>query len=119
MSFTYNFYGVSLKKEDWFDLFLPQNIPFLINPALCIIEISYSIRVAILAIRLFANILSGHILLHLLISYLLWCLFLLINFFYFIIILLFFLILLKWFMAFMQATIFVLLLSVWFNENIL
>ena len=71
MSFTYNFYGISLKKELWFNLFLPQNIPFLITPALCLIEIiSYFIRIFSLALRLFANILAGHILLHLLISYL-------------------------------------------------
>jgi len=124
MSFTYNFYGVSLKKEAWFDLFLPQNIPFLITPALCIIEIiSYFIRVASLAIRLFANILSGHILLHLLISYLGMMLksfnFYLLIFSVLFIVLLFFLTLLEWFMAFMQAAIFVLLLSMWFNENIL
>jgi F-type H+-transporting ATPase subunit a len=71
MSFTYNFYGISIKKELWFNLFLPANIPFLITPMLCIIEIiSYFIRILSLAIRLFANILAGHILLHLLISYL-------------------------------------------------
>jgi len=71
MSFTYNFYGLTLKKEFWFDLFLPQNIPFLITPVLCLIEIiSYFIRIFSLAIRLFANILAGHILLHLLVSYL-------------------------------------------------
>ena len=124
MSFTYNFYGLTLKKEFWFDLFLPQNIPFLITPVLCLIEIiSYFIRIFSLAIRLFANILAGHILLHLLVSYLG---ILLKSFnFYFVITslgffaLIFLLTLLEWFMAFMQAAIFILLLSMWFNENII
>ena len=124
MSFTYNFYGISLKKELWFNLFLPQNIPFLITPALCLIEIiSYFIRIFSLAIRLFANILAGHILLHLLISYLGIMLkslnFYLLIFSIVFFVLIFFLTLLEWFMAFMQAAIFVLLLSMWFNENIL
>ncbi len=123
MSFTYNFYGLTLKKEFWFDLFLPQNIPFLITPVLCLIEIiSYFIRIFSLAIRLFANILAGHILLHLLVSYLG---ILLKSFnFYFVItsivffVLIFLLTLLEWFMAFMQAAIFILLLGMWFNENL-
>ena len=124
MYFTYNFYGISLKKESWFNLFLPQNIPFLITPALCLIEIiSYFIRIFSLAIRLFANILAGHILLHLLISYLGMMLksfnFYLLIFSIVFFVLIFFLTLLEWFMAFMQAAIFVLLLSMWFNENIL
>lgn len=124
MSFTYNFYGLTLKKEFWFDLFLPQNIPFLITPVLCLIEIiSYFIRIFSLAIRLFANILAGHILLHLLVSYLG---ILLKSFnFYFVItslaffVLIFLLTLLEWFMAFMQAAIFILLLGMWFNENLI
>lgn len=124
MSFTYNFYGISIKKELWFNLFLPANIPFLITPMLCIIEIiSYFIRILSLAIRLFANILAGHILLHLLISYLGIMIksfnFYLLIFSIFFFILIFFLILLEWFMAFMQAAIFILLLSMWFNENII
>lgn len=124
MSFTYNFYGLSLKKEKWFNLFLPQNIPFLITPILCVIEIiSYFIRIFSLAIRLFANILAGHILLHLLISYLGMMIksfnFYLIIFSVLFFILIFSLTLLEWFMAFMQAAIFILLLSMWFNENIL
>ena len=124
MSFTYNFYGILIKKELWFNLFLPQNIPFLITPILCIIEIiSYFIRIFSLAIRLFANILAGHILLHLLISYLGMMLksfnFYLIIFSVAFFILIFLLTLLEWFMAFMQAAIFILLLSMWFNENIL
>ena len=124
MSFTYNFYGLSIKKELWFDIFLPSNIPFLITPVLCAIEIiSYFIRMFSLAIRLFANILAGHILLHLLMSYL-GMMMKSFNFYFLIFSIIFFLLLfsltlLEWFMAFMQAAIFLLLLSMWFNENIL
>ena len=123
MSFTYNFYGISIKKEQWFNLFLPSNIPLWITPLLTVLEIvSYFIRVFSLAIRLFANILAGHILIHLLISYLaimfnsfniyLWLIS--ISFF----LLIFLITILEWFMAYMQAGIFILLLSMWFNENI-
>jgi len=70
MSFTYNFYGISLKKEQWFDLFLPKNIPLWITPLLIILEIiSYFARVISLAIRLFANMLAGHTLLKILASF--------------------------------------------------
>ena len=124
MSFTYNFYGLFIKKESWFDIFLPKNIPFFITPFLCFIEIvSYFMRIFSLAIRLFANILAGHILLHLLIGYLALMLksfnlyLIIFSIIFFLII--FCLALLEWFMAFMQAAIFVLLLSMWFNENIL
>ena len=123
MSFTYNFYGLFIKKENWLDIFLPKNIPFLITPFLCFIEIvSYFMRIFSLAIRLFANILAGHILLHLLIGYLALMLksfnFYLIVFSMVFFIIIFSLALLEWFMAFMQAAIFILLLSMWFNENL-
>jgi F-type H+-transporting ATPase subunit a len=124
MSFTYNFYGLSIKKEEWFNAFLPGNIPFAITPLLCAIEIvSYFIRIFSLAIRLFANILAGHILLHLLISYLSMMIksfnFYLVIFSVIFGVLIFALTLLEWFMAFMQSAIFVLLLSMWFNENLI
>jgi len=83
---------------------------------------SYFIKIFSLAIRLFANILAGHILLHLLVSYLSIFLksfnfyLLLFSFIFFAVI--FSLTLLEWFMACMQAFIFVLLISMWFNENI-
>ena len=124
MSFVYNFYGISIKKELWFNIFLPGGIPFLITGPLFFIEtISYFIRIFSLAIRLFANILAGHILLHLLISYLSIMIksfnFYLVIFSVIFGVLIFALTLLEWFMAFMQSAIFVLLLSMWFNENLI
>lgn len=50
-----------------FKLFVPGGVPLLLIPLLTVIEfISYFSRVFSLAIRLFANILSGHILLKIL-----------------------------------------------------
>jgi len=50
--------------------FFPGKIPVVIAPLLIYIElISYFIRPVSLSVRLFANILSGHILVHILSSY--------------------------------------------------
>jgi len=60
---------IAVKKNDIavFNLFLPKGVPFLIVPALVIIElVSYIARVFSLAIRLFANMMSGHTLLKIL-----------------------------------------------------
>ncbi len=51
------------------DRFLPAGVPYLIVPLLMVIEIiSYLMRFFSLAIRLFANMVSGHILIKILIS---------------------------------------------------
>ena len=56
-------------KFKFFSGFLPSGVPFLIAPFLIVIEfISYFMRFFSLAIRLFANMLSGHILIKILIS---------------------------------------------------
>jgi F0F1-type ATP synthase membrane subunit a len=62
---------IGLKKHGlrFFSLFLPNGVPMLIIPFLVIIEvISYFSRVFSLAIRIFANMMSGHILLKILIG---------------------------------------------------
>lgn len=59
-----------------FNLFLPKGVPTFIIPFLVIIEfISYVARVFSLAIRLFANMMSGHTLMKILVgfSYSIWC----------------------------------------------
>jgi F0F1-type ATP synthase membrane subunit a len=49
---------------------LPDGVPLFIVPALFLIElISYFARVVSLSVRLFANMLSGHILLKILIGF--------------------------------------------------
>ena len=64
-------YGVLFHQNKIFNLFLPKGVPLFIIPALTIIEaISFFSRVLSLAIRLFANIVAGHILLKILVSFL-------------------------------------------------
>lgn len=66
-----NLIGLLRHKEQYFGLFLPEGVPLAIVPFLILIEVvSYFSRVFSLAIRLFANMMSGHILLKILISFL-------------------------------------------------
>lgn len=63
--FGFFFYGLV-----FLSLFLPQGAPFFLSPFLISIElVSYSARLFSLAIRLFANIMSGHTLLKILGSF--------------------------------------------------
>lgn len=62
-----NIFGVILNGANIFSLFLPSGAPLVVAPYLIIIElISYFARVFSLAIRLFANMMSGHTLLKIL-----------------------------------------------------
>jgi ATP synthase subunit 6 len=59
--------GFIIQKIDFLHLFLPKGVPSLLLPMLIIIEtISYFLRALSLSVRLFANLMSGHILLHIL-----------------------------------------------------
>jgi ATP synthase subunit 6 len=61
---------IRLHGWHFFSLFLPAGSPFLLMPFLVILElISFSARLFSLAIRLFANIMSGHTLLKILASF--------------------------------------------------
>lgn len=62
-----NIIGIQKLKMQFFQLFFPTGVPLVMGPFLIIIElISYLARVFSLAIRLFANIMSGHTLLKIL-----------------------------------------------------
>jgi F-type H+-transporting ATPase subunit a len=62
-----NIIGLIKNKERFVNLFMPEGSPLIIMPILCIIElVSYIARVFSLAIRLFANMMSGHTLLKIL-----------------------------------------------------
>ena len=62
-----NIIGVLLHFFEFITIFLPSGTPLAITPFLLLIEIlSYFARVFSLAIRLFANLMSGHTLLHIL-----------------------------------------------------
>jgi ATP synthase subunit 6 len=65
-----NLIGICYHKEKFFVLFLPEGVPVAVIPLLILIEyVSYISRIFSLAIRLFANMLSGHILLKILICF--------------------------------------------------
>jgi ATP synthase subunit 6 len=65
-----NIIGGHKHRWEMLDLFLPSGAPFLIMPFLIFIEaVSYIARVLSLSIRLFANMMSGHALLKILIGF--------------------------------------------------
>ena len=65
-----NIIGVYKNGRKFLDLFLPSGVPLVIAPFLVIIElISYIAKVFSLSIRLFANMMSGHALLKILIGF--------------------------------------------------
>ena len=73
--FSSCFLGFKTHGLQFFSLFLPNGAPFLLSPFLILIEIiSFTARLFSLAIRLFANIMSGHTLLKILTSFI-WLIF--------------------------------------------
>jgi F0F1-type ATP synthase membrane subunit a len=65
-----NLIALCLHKEKYFILFLPEGVPVALIPLIIIIEyVSYFSKIFSLAIRLFANMMSGHILLKILIGF--------------------------------------------------
>jgi F-type H+-transporting ATPase subunit a len=64
------FIGIAIHKHNFLKIFLPSGAPVFLAPLLVVIEIiSYVSRAFSLAIRLFANMMSGHTLLHILMSF--------------------------------------------------
>jgi len=62
-----NFHSISMRSYLFYKMFVPSGVPTLLIPFLIVIEIiSHIAKIFSLAIRLFANIMSGHILLHIL-----------------------------------------------------
>lgn len=65
-----NIIGIRTHGVQFLCVFLPKGVPFFIIPLLVVIEfISYIIKVFTLAIRLFANMTSGHTLLKIIASF--------------------------------------------------
>jgi ATP synthase subunit 6 len=104
----------------FFDLFLPRGAPFLLAPFLIIIEIiSFIARLFSLAIRLFANIMSGHTLLKILSSFGWILLIKLASLLGFVPVLIVFIITgLEIVIAFLQAYVFTVLSAIYLNEAI-
>jgi ATP synthase subunit 6 len=62
-----NIIGIKRHKFHMLSLFLPAGAPLALSPLLIAIElVSYSFRIISLALRLFANMMSGHCLLKIL-----------------------------------------------------
>lgn len=99
-------------------MFVPSGVPKLLLPFLVVIEvISHLAKIFSLAIRLFANMMSGHVLLHILTGFIIK----LAKKSFLIIILPIFLILaiilLEYGLTFLQAYVFTTLLAIYFEEH--
>lgn len=68
--FLNNFKEATINTENWLLHFLPGRLSHVLSPGIIYIElISYVMRPFSLSLRLFANILSGHILIHIVSGY--------------------------------------------------
>ena len=117
-----NIIGICYHREKFFVLFLPEGVPVIIIPFLILIEyVSYISRIFSLAIRLFANMLSGHILLKILICFI-WAIMVsnVIHWFWILLPLgiVFTVIGLETVISFLQAYVFLVLISIYFNDVI-
>lgn len=99
-------------------MFVPQNVPTLLIPFLVIIElISHIAKVFSLAIRLFANMMSGHVLLHILTGFVLDLAKKNLLFTIFPLVLIMAIVLLEYGITVLQAYVFITLLSIYFEEH--
>jgi len=110
--------GILKHKINFFKLFVPE-VPLLLYPMMILIELfSYVIRSFSLAIRLSANIMAGHTLVHILAS----AISILLNMkkilVIFPIILLLAIFVLEFGVAFLQAYIFITLVSMYLNDSL-
>lgn len=117
-----NFLGIIIialynNKLNFFNLFIPKNIPKILVPFLTITEfVSFCIRPFSLAVRLFANMLAGHTLLFIIASF---CFYIINNFIiisFLPILFVIFILILEICIAFIQAYVFCVLISIYFND---
>lgn len=110
--------GLIVHNLKFLRIFIPE-CPFLLLPILILIEIfSYIIRMFSLAIRLAANILAGHTLVYIISSFILNVSKLNIFFFFFLVIPLLAVLLLELGVAFLQAFVFTILLSIYLSDSL-
>jgi F-type H+-transporting ATPase subunit a len=126
LAFSFNLsfflYGVSNHGLKFFLLFLPKGSPVALLPLLVVIEVlSYLLRTLSLSIRLFANMMAGHTLMFILSSFMLSFLalgFLGIFPMFAVFVLLFCIFALEVGIAFLQAYVFVILLSIYLKDGV-
>jgi ATP synthase subunit 6 len=115
------FLGFARNGLNFLRLFVPSDAPPLLLPLIVVIEVvSYLIRTFSLSIRLFANMMAGHTLLHILTTFALKMLksgglFLLLAFLPFVLVLAVFA--LEFAIALIQAYVFVILLCIYVNDS--
>lgn len=122
LGFNLGFFFIGLLNHGlhFFSLFVPQGAPKPLLPLIVTIEvISYCLKPFSLAIRLFANIMAGHTLLHILSTFALgffkaknW---IIIAIFF---VLLFLVSILEFGVAFLQAYVFAMLLAIYLNDSV-
>jgi F-type H+-transporting ATPase subunit a len=112
--------GFSKNGLKFLKLFVPSGSPVWLLPLIVVIEVvSYLIRTFSLSLRLFANMMAGHTLLHILVSFVLafinqksiLSIFAILPY-----ALVFFIGILEFGIAFLQAYVFVILLSIYLND---
>jgi F-type H+-transporting ATPase subunit a len=119
---AFNIVGVVVNKQKLVLLWLPHGTPYGVTPFIVLIElVSYATRVFSLAIRLFANIMSGHTLLKILGGFA-WGLLLSGGIFTYFAVFPFFIIFLisglEFAIALLQAYVFLVLLTIYLNDVI-
>jgi ATP synthase subunit 6 len=99
-------------------IFIPQ-CPFILSPILIPIEIfSYLIRLFSLAIRLAANILAGHTLVHIIVTFILNLMKIELILSLLVLIPLFLILTLEFGVAFLQAYVFTVLISIYLADSL-
>ncbi len=128
ITFTYSFLivlgilfiGLNLKGVGFFNNFIMQGVPaFLVYFIFVIDVISYSIRPISLGLRLFANMMAGHTLLHIVGTFIIALLKISIFVVFLCMVLYFFINVLEFVIAFLQSYVFTTLSSVYMIESIL
>jgi ATP synthase subunit 6 len=123
-AFSFNFgfliLGFKINGFSFLKLFAPSGVPAFVMPLIVVIEIvSYLLRTFSLSVRLFANIMAGHTLLHILVFF---AYSFIVNSFYLTAFVPFSLVLAITFLelgiALLQAYVFIVLLSIYLNDSL-
>lgn len=114
--------GFTIHKVHFLSLFLPSGSPLALSPLMVLIElVSYSSRIFSLAIRLFANLMSGHALLKILAGFA-WTMFTVGGIFYILqlipVVVVIIITGFEFAIAFLQAYVFTVLTCVYLNEAV-
>jgi ATP synthase subunit 6 len=110
-------YGMKEHHFTFFNLFVPKNVPKALLGFLIVIEVvSYLIRPFSLAIRLFANMLAGHTLMHIVGTFAFYLCKMSVLFAILPIIVIFAIVTLESFVVFIQAYVFCVLVCIYIND---